>query len=892
MSIPPKNYFFLRICYFLCFVFLLIFTNSCKTKKGVTHFSSDLDSLLFFDDSSFSDLLQVPIYKPSRKKLNDILHVKLDLIPDFKTAKLNGKATLNIKPYFYETNTLQLNAVGFDIIEVALISGNIKSKLKYNYNNTILTIDLGRTFKRNETYTVYIDYIAQPEKVKELFPEQNDIGLYFINHDKSNLYKPTQLYTQGETQYNSCWFPVIDSPNEKFTQEISITVPKQFKTLSNGLMVWQEINSDSTRTDVWKSNLPNAAYLTMIAAGDYAITKDKYKDKEITYYTETQYENFAKSIFGRTPEMIDFFSRKTGIEYPWEKYAQIVVRDYNGAAMENTSASLFGDFVQKTNRELIDENFDDVIAHELFHQWFGNYVTCESWANLPLNESFATYGEYLWKEYKEGKLVADEHLYNDWNEYIENSSSKEKSLIRFEHAEDDEMFDVVSYQKGSVILHSLRNYVGDEAFFSALNLYLERNKFSNTEVHDLRKVFEEVSGEDLNWFFNQWFLGSGHPTLMVESSYDDEKKKVKLFVRQEMKDIETIFQLPVFVDIYLKGKKIRNSIFITKEQDYFEFDCSGMPDLVNFDAERVLPAEIRYNKSLAEWIYQYNKCSLFADRIEALKYLSNNLDNALVQEVFLKAMNDPSEEIRIYAMKNAENIAKYSGAKLKQQLVKAALKDDKSSVREQAIKSLGDCFLSDEILNVYKRALEDKSYKVVAKTLENIYYFDKEIGVDFCRSFENDSNITLLTTIAQIYSISGKESDNDFYIRNFRRFDGYNKYNFSKMYSSFLMQRNDSIINNGLILLESIARSENLWYIRLAGLNAITDLKSMYEEKQREANNKLVVITRSKPNSAQIPQLQLMINQTEKQISKLNSIIADIKRLEKDPNIKSIFNKN
>ena len=202
--------------------------------------------------------------------------------------------------------------------------------------------------------------------------------------------EPIQIWTQGETESNSAWFPTIDKTNQKTTQELTLTVDNKYVTLSNGKLVSQKKNTDGTRTDYWKMDLPHAPYLFFAGVGNYAVIKDTWKGKEVSYYVEPEYASVARKIFGLTPEMMTFFSKVTGVEFPWAKYAQITGRDYISGAMENTTATLHSDIAQRDARELVDGNgWESVIAHELFHQWFGDYVTTESWSNLTVNESWS-----------------------------------------------------------------------------------------------------------------------------------------------------------------------------------------------------------------------------------------------------------------------------------------------------------------------------------------------------------------------------------------------------------------------------------------------------------------------------------------------------------------------
>ena len=222
-----------------------------------------------------------------------------------------------------------------------------------------------------------------------------------------------------------------------------MTVQDHFVTLSNGKMLSSTKNADGTRTDYWKQDLEHPPYLFMMGVGEFAVVKDKWKNIELTYYVEPEYEAHAKAIFGKTPKMLDFFSEILKVEYPWDKYGQMIVRDYVSGAMENTGAVIFGDFVQATTRELIDWNSEDIISHELIHHWFGDLVTCESWSNLTLNEGFATYGEYLWDEHEYGEFHADHIFQRVLEGYLEEANETPKNLIRFYYDEKDDMLSLI-----------------------------------------------------------------------------------------------------------------------------------------------------------------------------------------------------------------------------------------------------------------------------------------------------------------------------------------------------------------------------------------------------------------------------------------------------------------
>ncbi|MDQ6722652.1 MAG: M1 family peptidase, partial [Thermoproteota archaeon] len=336
------------------------------------------------------------IYRSTPLINNNLVHTKLDVKFDYNKQWLYGKEWVTLHPNFYATDTLSLDAKGMDIKVVELMKGNVKSPLHYNYDGTKLTVRLDKFYKAGENFTVYIEYVSKPNdlKTKGSAAITNSKGLYFINPKGEDKDKPTQIWTQGETEANSVWFPTLDKPNQKTTEEIYMTVPDKYVTLSNGLLISKKKNIDGTRTDYWKMDLPHSPYLFFMGVGDYAIIKDSYKGKEVSYYVEKEYADVARKIFGETPAMMAFYEKITGVPYQWPKYSQITGRDYVSGAMENTSATLHTDAVQQNARQLVDGNkYEEYVSHELFHQWFGDLVTPESWSNITLSESFADYSE-------------------------------------------------------------------------------------------------------------------------------------------------------------------------------------------------------------------------------------------------------------------------------------------------------------------------------------------------------------------------------------------------------------------------------------------------------------------------------------------------------------------
>ena len=679
--------------YFI-FLFTLLIFYSCDTSRKTAA-----------DQPKKKTEISTPepaVYRATYTRLHDLVHTKLEVKPDFAKMQLSGKATITLHPHFYATDKLVLNARGMDLHEVSLVKKDgSKAKLEYTYDDgEKIKLTLDRIYKRDENFTLFIDYTSKPEELEEGGSSAitRDKGLYFINADKSNPEKPQQVWTQGETESNSAWFPTIEDPQLKMTQEIYITVDTGMTTVSNGLLLASTNNNDGTKTDYWKQSLPTAPYLAMIGVSDFAVVKEKWRNIEVSYYLDREYEKYAKMIFGITPEMMDYFSGALGIDYVWEKYSQVVVHDYVSGAMENTTAVIHGTNMLQDSSDFVDGNYEDYISHELSHHWFGNLVTCESWSNVTLNESFANYAEYLWREHKYGRDDADHLNQNDQAIYFLVAKSDDPRLVRFDYDNKEDVYDGISYNKGGRILHMLRKHVGDEAFLASLKLYLETNKFGSAEAHELRLAFEKVTGEDLNWFFDQWYFKAGHP--VIEISYDwNDSTKIQTVTVEQKQDFEKnpLYRIPLRADIYHDSIVEHKNIVLEKAKEVFEWNYPSKPDLVNMDGERMLLAEKKDNKTKENYAFQFYHAPLYLDRFEALNKTGTDYEaNSASGKMMEDGLNDKYWNIRVQALKNIGTQLKANKERLKPLLVNLAANDSTAAVRAQAIKTLGKYFKDDE----------------------------------------------------------------------------------------------------------------------------------------------------------------------------------------------------
>lgn len=665
-------------------------------------------------------------YRLTHQKSTELKHTKLKVNFDYAKEQMNGEEWLTASPYFYPSDSLVLDAKAMLIHEVALDKNGSKTPMKYTYSDDKLKISLDKTYNRNQDYTVYIKYTSRPNEVKSKGSAAitDAKGLYFVNAQGKDADKPIQIWTQGETEASSAWFPTVDKPNQKTTQEIYMTVPDKYVTLSNGLMKSSTKEANGLRTDHWVMDKKHAPYLFFMGVGDYAVVKDKWRNIPVDYYVEKEYEPYAKQIFGNTPEMMEFFSKKLQYDYPWSKYAQITARDYVSGAMENTTAVLHQESAQQKPGDLIDENkWEDVISHELFHHWFGDLVTSESWSNLTVNESFANYSEYLWNEYKYGKDFADYTLMKAAEGYFRDPSNVSKDLVRFNYHAQEDMFDGVSYNKGGSTLHMLRNYLGDDAFFAGLNDYLKTNEYGTGEAQQLRLSLEKVSGKDLTWFFNQWYYGSGHPKVSSTMTFEPVKKQVTVTVSQDQ--MGGNFQFPLAIDVYENGKASRKNVWVSaKEKNSFTFPVSKNPELVNINADGVLLGEFTDTKTPEQYAMQYSGSKEFLSRYRAVENAAEYASkNAVSLKTLVTALKDPNFRIRMKALSGLDLSKPDQAKSALAEVEKMAANDPKTLVQSAAISALAKT-KDKKYLPLFEKGMNAVSNSVKASSLTGISAVD------------------------------------------------------------------------------------------------------------------------------------------------------------------------
>jgi aminopeptidase N len=432
------------------------------------------------------------------------------------------------------------------------------------------------------------------------------------------------IHAQGQAELNSRWFPCPDTPAERLTSEVLVTVETGLETLSNGTLLGTRSASagslgQARTTWHWTQRQPHAPYLITLVVGDFAVlelggAESARPGLAMPLYVPHGSEEFARSIFANTPAMVAFLEERFGEPYPWDKYAQAVVRGFRWGGMENTSATVLTTKVldRGTAEKPVDlATFpqDDLIVHELAHQWTGNLVTCRHWDHTWLNEGWATYCEALWAQHlagmqgmdastaREAYLGVVEAWLRDQIVHNHGSSPAAPAIGSNRYANPDDVIDRKDdpYAKGALVLHMLAEMVGEEAFWKGTRAYIQRWKFGHPETADFRREIEAASGRSLERFFEQWLLRPGFPRLRTRATWDDTTNHLVLAIEQVqvINALNPAYELRVPVVLTLADGSTRTeSITFDTRRTEMRILLAARPVSVAFDPDLSLMASM------------------------------------------------------------------------------------------------------------------------------------------------------------------------------------------------------------------------------------------------------------------------------------------------------------
>ena len=603
-------------------------------------------------------------YAPDRPA--DVKHVKLDITLDFEQETVSGTVYTTFSALYDDLKTITFDAIELQIERVMLEGGK---ELAFSTDAKKLIVTLDRPYNYGELFTIAIEYHAKPRT-----------GLHFIKPAPEDPARPVQAWTFGQPRYHSHWFPCHDAPNDRSTTEIIATVPAQFMTISNGELLGVTANG-ATRTHHWRQDVPHATYLISLVVGEFAVIEDHYQHIPVTYYVRPDRKDDARLYMGKTPEMIRFFSEYTGIEYPYNKYAQTVVELFTGA-MEHTSATTHSFALLVDKRASLDVDVVPVVAHELAHQWFGDLLTCRDWSNGWLNEGFATYFEELWEEHDQGTDYFKKSMLGLKKGYLEEDGYYRRPIVYHVYHDDGfELFDAHLYNKGAWVLHMLRHQLGEAAFKRAIHAYISRYREREVITADLERTFEDVTGRSLPQFFQQWVYSGGYPAFEVNYSWDSEHNmsKVKIKQTQHIDDLTPCFVTPVDLaftiptsdeaakdDNTAETRALEMRVMVGEDEQVeqtFYVPLERQPVMVRFDPNGWLLKTLKFERPAKMMRYQLARDPDVLGRIEAAEALGEVGDdesieavkNALLTDAFWGVRNAAASALGVVGTRKAQD---------------------------------------------------------------------------------------------------------------------------------------------------------------------------------------------------------------------------------------------
>ncbi|HEX4535873.1 MAG TPA: M1 family aminopeptidase [Candidatus Acidoferrum sp.] len=665
----------------------------------------------------FSAIVSLQADEPYARNRNyDLQHSKIILRFDVDQKKVIGEVIHTLTTLHEDTSKIEFDSVGLTIQSVTV--NKVAAKFETTPEKLIVPIAEGKV---GDKFEIDIRYEGKPTK-----------GLYFILPDKEYPNRPSQIWTQGESEDTRYYLPTYDYPNDRLTTETVLTVPASWLTVGNGKLIGVTNAANKMKTWTWKESVPSSTYLITVVAGEFDEVKDSLRNLPVTYYAPKGRGDRLPVNYARTPAMIELFNKKYGVEYPWEKYAQVMVDDFVAGGMENSSATT------NTSSSLVNPKLaaeyptgqDDLISHELTHQWFGDYVTCKDWGNIWLNEGFATFGETVWTENHFPKDQSEYQRWTDARRWFASTNLYSKPIVRYDF-DDSSEFDGNAYGKGGWVLYMLRHQLGEDAFNRALKHYLEVNHGKNVVTADFVKAVEESTNSDVDRFFNQWVYGAGAPKFDISYAYDNSKHQVAVTVKQTQR-VEGrvgLFRVSTDVEITTAAGSHLYPIVVSKQIETFSLPASSEPLMVLFDKGGNILKKVEFHKEKKEWLYQLKNAANFSDRADAAVALRTLKEDAghsdgkteaknddVIAGLAEAANNDKAWGVRAVA---AESLGEIGGSDAAKKLIGALDSAKEPWLRSRMVAALGN-FKDDKdvVAKLQSTAQQDTSYRAAAAALQ------------------------------------------------------------------------------------------------------------------------------------------------------------------------------
>lgn len=657
-----------------------------------------------------------PDYGPNYPRSPDfrIKHIKVDLRVHIYQKMVEGLATLTVESIRDKLKIIELDAVDMNIKSVR---ANGK-ELSYYYDGKTIQIELENELIKGSSVNIEITYSAKPKK-----------GLYFILPEDYKGVVP-QVWSQGETEDNRYWIPMYDYPNIKCTSELIIHAPKEFIVVSNGRLIDVKEEED-WKTWHWLMDKPHSPYLIALAIGLFDIIEDEVDGIPLKYYVPKGRKDDVMRSFSRTPDIIRFFSEYTGVPYPWNKYDQVCVSEFIFGGMENTTLTILTDLTLHDEKAHMDFESEPLVAHEAAHQWVGDLVTTKDWGNIWLNESFATYFQALYTRHWKGEPDFIYDLINFLDNYLREYGTRyARPIVTRVYKYATEVFDAHAYPKGALVLHTLKNIIGEEVFREVIKRYLEKFKFNVADTEDFRKVVEEVTRRDFEWFFDQYIYNAGHPVLKINHKWSPEDKTLIVSIKQSQSDDSwDVYKLPIEILIITdSGKEVKRTIWITKKQETFHIPLDEKPKRVCIDPEFKIFAVLNIEQGHEQWIDQLLNCKHTYCRILAARALSKFKSSKVIEALKKAIIKDKFWGVSVEA---ANSLGKIGLSEAKQALLDAERQVKHPKVRRAIVTALGN-YREEEVAKTLIRILEndEESYYVRSSAAESLGKTKQNIALE------------------------------------------------------------------------------------------------------------------------------------------------------------------
>lgn len=628
----------------------------------------------------------------------DVQHIAIELRFNLERKEVLGMVKHRVRSLGNPLAFLRLDAVANMNFTAITVDGQ---SAQYQRSGDTLTVMLPTPRPYGDTFTVAISYDVIPKK-----------GLYFITpKGRGARRQRSQIWTQGEAQDNHYWLPMYDYPNDRATSELTATIPANWKLLSNGLLRSATPNPDGTATWHWSQTKDHAGYLIMLAAGDYSVTHDTADGVPLEYWSYPDMPERVAPTFGRTPQVLRYLAAMLGVPYPWEKYGQVMIANFMYGGMENTTATTLNDYALVDERGLVDYNPDELIAHEAAHQWFGDLVTNRSWGHLWIHESYAT---YLAARFC-GNHYGDDVLAKEMYDAGATAEETDKWAGRNPIANGNGITANI-YQRGARVLHMLSHLVGESQFWRANRLFLQRHAHGLVETNDLKIAFEDATGLNLDWFFQQWVYGAGMPQFVVEKTWEDGQLQLIVRQTQTIDSLTGLFRAPVPMEFHLTDRVVADTIWVAHAADTFRFPLPSQPKFVIFDAGEVLLKTVEFRRTADELLAQLQSPRMI-DRLLAVKELARmkppkrdaeNKGRGIAEQF----RREPSPFVRREMISRIGTIEEEIG----REMVAQALRDPDAEVRKEGVENAW-MLQNEERPALLRPLLRDSSYSVIAATL-------------------------------------------------------------------------------------------------------------------------------------------------------------------------------